>query len=151
MIQINGHTKVTGLLGSPISPSISPAMHNEAFRQLGIDCIYLAFDADAEKMPSAIEAFRALNVLGFNVTMPGKNIAAKHCDELSPAAKFTGSVNTFETATIKTNSSRNAAIISKAPNNIIPTFLRILITVKKNAFLYILRSLRSNVTCITGT
>ena len=95
MIQISGHTKLTGLLGSPISHSISPAMHNEAFRQLGIDCIYLAFDADAEKMPSAIEAFRTLNVLGFNVTMPGKNIAAKLCDELSPAAKFTGSVNTI--------------------------------------------------------
>lgn len=94
MVQISGHTTLTGLLGSPVSHSISPAMHNEAFRQLGIDCIYLAFDADAEKMPSAVEALRTLGVRGFNVTMPGKNIMASLCDELSPAAQFTGSVNT---------------------------------------------------------
>lgn len=94
MIQISGHTTLTGLLGSPVSHSISPAMHNEAFRQLGIDCVYLAFDVNVENMPSAVEAFRTLNVRGFNVTMPGKNIMASLCDELSPAASFTGSVNT---------------------------------------------------------
>ena len=94
VVQISGHTTLTGLLGSPVSHSISPAMHNEAFRQLGIDCVYLAFDADAEKMPSAVDALRTLNVRGFNVTMPGKNIMATLCDELSPAAQLTGSVNT---------------------------------------------------------
>lgn len=94
MIQISGHTTLTGLLGSPVSHSISPAMHNEAFRQLGIDCVYLAFDVNAENMPSAVEAFRTLNVRGFNVTMPGKNIMASLCDKLSPVAQFTGSVNT---------------------------------------------------------
>lgn len=94
MIQISGHTILTGLLGSPISHSISPAMHNEAFHQLDIDCVYLAFEADADKIPSAMEALRTLNVRGFNVTMPGKNIAANICDELSLAAKLTNSVNT---------------------------------------------------------
>ena len=94
MQQITGRTMLTGLLGSPVSHSISPAMHNEAFRQLNIDCVYLAFDVNAEEMPSAVNAFRTLKVRGFNVTMPGKNVMATLCDELSPAARFTSSVNT---------------------------------------------------------
>ncbi len=94
MQQITGHTMLTGLLGSPVSHSISPAMHNEAFRQLNMDCVYLAFDVTAEKMAAAVSAFRTLKVRGFNVTMPGKNIMTSLCDELSPAAQFTGSVNT---------------------------------------------------------
>lgn len=94
MKEITGHTKLTGLLGSPISHSISPQMHNEAFKQLGLDYIYLAFDVTEKQMPTAVEAFRTLNVEGFNVTMPGKNIMATLCDKLSPAAEIIGAVNT---------------------------------------------------------
>ena len=46
MKEITGHTQVFGVLGSPISHSISPQMHNEAFRQLNMDCVYLAFEVD---------------------------------------------------------------------------------------------------------
>ena len=42
--EITGKTKLTALLGSPVSHSISPQMHNEAFRELGLDYVYLAFD-----------------------------------------------------------------------------------------------------------
>ncbi len=94
MKQITGHTMLTGLLGSPVSHSISPAMHNEAFKQLNLDYVYLAFDVKAEQMADAVHGFRTLNVRGFNVTMPGKNIMASLCDQLSPAARFTNSVNT---------------------------------------------------------
>jgi len=94
MKEITGHTKLTGLLGSPISHSISPQMHNEAFRQLGLDYIYLAFDVKEEGMEQAINGFRALNVRGFNVTMPDKNIMATLCDKLSPASEIIGAVNT---------------------------------------------------------
>lgn len=94
MNQITGHTMLTGLLGSPISHSISPAMHNEAFRQLNLDYVYLAFDVKAEQIADAVQGFKTLKVRGFNVTMPGKNVMASLCDHLSPAAKFTNSVNT---------------------------------------------------------
>lgn len=42
--EITGHTRLTGLLGSPVEHSISPMMHNESFRQLDLDYAYLAFD-----------------------------------------------------------------------------------------------------------
>lgn len=94
MKEITGHTKLTGLLGSPVSHSISPQMHNEAFRQLGLDYIYLAFDVKEAGMKQTVEGFRALNVRGFNVTMPDKNIMATLCDKLSPASQIIGAVNT---------------------------------------------------------
>lgn len=94
MIEITGHTQLFGVLGSPISHSISPQMHNEAFRQLNLDCVYLAFEVGTEGMPTAVDGLRTLNVRGFNVTMPNKNIMATLCDKLSPAAEIIGAVNT---------------------------------------------------------
>ena len=94
MKEITGHTVLTGLLGSPVSHSISPMMHNEAFRQLNLDYVYLSFDVGVEGMDAAVNGFRALNVRGFNVTMPGKNIMPSLCDKLTPAAEICGAVNT---------------------------------------------------------
>lgn len=94
MKEITGHTQVFGVLGSPISHSISPQMHNEAFRQLDMDCVYLAFEAGLDDIQNAVAGLRALNVRGYNVTMPNKNIMATLCDKLSPAAGIIGAVNT---------------------------------------------------------
>lgn len=92
--EITGHTKLTGLLGSPVSHSISPMMHNEAFRQLGLDYAYLAFDVDTDKLETAVEGLKALGVRGFNLTMPDKNLMCSLADRLSPAAEIGGAVNT---------------------------------------------------------
>lgn len=94
MKEITGHTRLTGLLGSPVSHSISPMMHNESFKQLDLDYVYLAFDVGTEGMQTAVNGLRTLNVRGFNVTMPGKNVMATLCDKLSPAAEIIGAVNT---------------------------------------------------------
>lgn len=94
MKEITGHTKVFGVLGSPISHSISPQMHNESFRQLGMDSVYVAFEVGVDGIKSAVEGLRTLNVQGYNVTMPNKNIMATLCDQLSPAAEIIGAVNT---------------------------------------------------------
>ena len=94
MKEITGHTRLTGLPGSPVAHSISPMMHNEAFQQLDLDYVYLAFDVDEKGMKNAIQGLRMLNVRGFNVTMPGKNVMATLCDNLSPAAVIIGAVNT---------------------------------------------------------
>ena len=94
MKQITGHTGLTGLLGSPVAHSISPMMHNEAFEQLGLDYVYLAFDVGTDKLETAVEGLRALNVRGFNLTMPDKNLMCTLCDKLSPAAEISGAVNT---------------------------------------------------------
>lgn len=94
MKQITGHTKLTGLLGSPVSHSISPMMHNEAFQQLGLDYVYLAFDVGTENLKTVVDGMRAMNVRGFNLTMPDKNAMCELCDALSPAAEIIGAVNT---------------------------------------------------------
>lgn len=94
MPQITGHTVLCGLLGSPVAHSISPMMHNEAFKQLGLDYVYLAFDVDTDNLKTALEGLRSLGVRGLNVTMPCKNLMTKLVDKLTPAAQLTGAVNT---------------------------------------------------------
>ena len=59
MINITGHTGLTGLLGSPVAHSVSPLMHNEAFRYLGLDYVYLCFDVTEETLPQAVEGLKA--------------------------------------------------------------------------------------------
>lgn len=94
MKQITGQTKMICLLGSPVSHSKSPLMHNEGFSQLNLDYVYLAFDVTSENLTATVDGLRAMNVRGFNLTMPHKTAACKLCDELSPAAKVIGSINT---------------------------------------------------------
>ena len=94
MAEITGHTGLTGLLGSPVAHSISPMMHNESFRQLGLDYVFLCFDVGTEGLKTAVEGLKTLGVRGFNCTMPDKNLMCELADKLSPAAKMIGAVNT---------------------------------------------------------
>lgn len=92
--QLDGHTTLTGLLGSPVSHSISPLMHNEAFRQLGLNYAYLCFDVGTDGLANAVNGLKTLGARGFNCTMPDKNLMCELADELSPAARMIGAVNT---------------------------------------------------------
>lgn len=93
-INISGKTKLTGLLGSPVSHSKSPAMHNEAFRLLGLDYVYLCFDVNEDHLETAVNGLKTLGAVGFNCTMPDKVKMYELCDELSVAANLMGAVNT---------------------------------------------------------
>ena len=92
--QITGHTGLMCLLGSPCKHSISPMMHNKAFESLELDYRYLAFEVNETTLKTAVEGLKALGARGFNLTMPCKNQIVSLCDELSPAAKLIGAVNT---------------------------------------------------------
>ena len=94
MIPITGHTRLTALLGSPVAHSISPLMHNEAFRLLDLDYTYLCFDVTEDTLPAAVAGLKACGIRGFNLTMPNKNKIVELLDELSPAARLIGAVNT---------------------------------------------------------
>ena len=94
MNTITGHTKLTALLGSPVAHSISPLMHNEAFRLLELDYVYLCFEVGEDTLPQAVEGLKACGIRGFNLTMPNKNKIVELLDELSPAARLIGAVNT---------------------------------------------------------
>jgi shikimate dehydrogenase len=94
MIEITGKTRLTGLIGTPVAHSISPQMHNEAFRTLGLDYVYLAFDVSREHLADAVRGLKEIGIRGFNVTMPHKQAVAKLADELTPAAQIAGACNT---------------------------------------------------------
>ena len=94
MIPITGHTRLTALLGSPVAHSISPLMHNEAFRLLDLDYTYLCFDVTEDTLPTAVAGLKACGIRGFNLTMPNKNKIVELLDDLSPAARLIGAVNT---------------------------------------------------------
>jgi quinate/shikimate dehydrogenase len=93
--EITGHTTLLALIGSPVGHSGSPQMYNYSFRKLGIDCVYVAFDVGEENVAQALDAMRLFHMRGGNVTMPDKQAAAACVDELSPAAKLIGAVNTI--------------------------------------------------------
>ena len=97
MPDISGHTKLAILLGTPVEHSLSPAIHNTSFRQLGVDAVYLVADIASEAdLADAVAGARAMGFLGLNVTMPYKTSVIKYLDGLSPAAELMGAVNTIE-------------------------------------------------------
>lgn len=93
--RISGKTGLLGLIGSPVGHSGSPAMYNYCFEKLGLDYAYLAFDIKVDEVEKAIEAIKTFRMRGCNVTMPCKNETVKYMDELSPAARIIGAVNTI--------------------------------------------------------
>ena len=93
--RITGHTGLLALFGSPVGHSGSPAMYNYSFQKLGLDYVYVALDIKEHEVKDAIAAMRLFHMRGCNVTMPDKTEAARYMDELSPAAKIIGAVNTI--------------------------------------------------------
>jgi shikimate dehydrogenase len=92
---ISGHTALVGVLGDPVRHSLSPAMHNAALRQLGLDWVYLALPTPAASLAPVLEGLEALGCRGLNVTIPHKQAVAALCRELSPLAQRLGAVNTL--------------------------------------------------------
>lgn len=92
--RITGYTELIGLIAYPIRHSNSPRMHNEAFAKLGLDYAYLAFEVDNETLEDTVKGFKAMKMRGWNVSMPNKTEIHKYLDNLSPAAKMCGAVNT---------------------------------------------------------
>ena len=93
-IPITGHTQLTGLLGSPVAHSLSPLMHNTAFRLLGLDYVYLCFEVTEDRLPEAVKGLKVCGIRGFNLTMPNKNRMLDLLDSCTPAARLIGAVNT---------------------------------------------------------
>ncbi len=93
-IPITGTTKLTALLGSPVAHSLSPLMHNFAFRRLGLDYVYLCFDVTEKELPQAVEGLKAVGIRGFNLTMPNKNKIMELVDHISPVSRICKSINT---------------------------------------------------------
>ena len=92
---ISGRTRICGIIGDPIEHTMSPVMHNTAFKDKGVDYVYLAFRVKKEELGKAIEGMRALNMRGLNITIPHKVAVIQFLDELDHLADKIGAVNTI--------------------------------------------------------
>lgn len=86
--------KLFGLLGYKISHSMSPIMHNDAFKVEQLPHHYQLFDVDPEKLKDAVCGIKALNIAGFNITIPHKVAIMEYLDEIDETAQMIGAVNT---------------------------------------------------------
>lgn len=93
-INISGATKLVGLVGSPVQHSMSPVMHTDSFKQLGVDAVYVAFDVTPDRLGDVVKGLAEMGAVGYNVTMPCKTLVGQYLDGLSPAAELMGAVNT---------------------------------------------------------
>jgi shikimate dehydrogenase len=94
-MNISGQTKVCGIIGDPVTHSMSPVMQNAAFQAAHLDYAYVAFPVSGDAVLRCAEAVRALGIRGLNVTVPHKVAIMPTLDEIDPLAGHIGAVNTI--------------------------------------------------------
>lgn len=82
------------IIGDPIDHSLSPAIHNAAFTTLGLNCSYIAFRVQEGQLKNSMDSLRAINIGGFNVTMPHKVTVLNYVDRSDKIAEMVGAANT---------------------------------------------------------
>jgi len=88
------NTRLAAVIGFPVRHSVSPAMHNAAFEELGLDWAYVAFEVAPNWVAAAFAGARAMRFGGLSVTIPHKAAALVAVDDATPAAREIGAVNT---------------------------------------------------------
>jgi len=94
-MSINGETRLTGIIGHPLTYTISPAMHNAVFKQLGMNFAYVPLVVEPDRLFAALEGLRSLGFVGVNVTMPFKESVLPFMDDIASYAQMVGAVNTI--------------------------------------------------------
>lgn len=94
-MEIDGKTRLIGLMGNPVEHTLSPVIHNGISKRMGIPSVYMPFRVEAEGVGDAVQGAYALNVLGMNVTVPHKNAVKDYLVEMDEAAEHIGAVNTL--------------------------------------------------------
>ena len=87
--------KFAGIIGYPLSHTLSPSMHNFIYQKLGIDVEYKKWEISPNNLKSHIEKINNENFIGANITVPYKEKIVPLLDEIRNEAKFTGAVNTI--------------------------------------------------------
>lgn len=88
-------SRLCGIIGWPVSHSLSPAMHNAAFAAVGLDWVYVPLPVEPGRIEDAVRGLVALGFAGANVTIPHKTAVLGCCDELDEVARQAASVNTL--------------------------------------------------------
>ena len=92
---LTGDTRLVGLIGDPVSESLSPRMQNAAFAARALDWAYVPLPVGPDRLETAVAGLVALGFAGANVTIPHKTAVVAYCDELDSFAERAGSVNTL--------------------------------------------------------
>ena len=92
---ITGNTSLVGLLGQPVNHSLSPIIHNSAFKEMGLDWCYLAIPCRNDDLESVAKALRLMNCKGLNITIPHKQKIINVCQKLTSVASEIQAVNTL--------------------------------------------------------
>lgn len=87
-------TKVYGVIADPVAHSLSPALHNRAFRRRRLDACYVPFRVPAKQLAEFFEFAKDLRIQGLSVTIPHKQSVMAHLDSVDPLAAEIGAVNT---------------------------------------------------------
>jgi len=90
---IDAQTELFGVIGNPVHHSLSPVIHNGAFRRLGWNAVYLAFEV--KNLEEALRGIRGLGVRGVSVTLPFKTEVLPFLDKIEGLARKVGAVNTI--------------------------------------------------------
>jgi shikimate dehydrogenase len=84
------------IIGDPVDHSLSPAIHNAAFNSLGLNCSYIAFRVQEGQLKNSLDSLRAINIGGFNVTMPHKIRVLEYVDQYDKTVELVGAANTVK-------------------------------------------------------
>ncbi len=90
---IDAQTQLYGIIGNPVRHSLSPIIHNGAFRRMGLNAVYLAFEV--KNLKEAITGIRGLGIRGVSVTIPFKTEVIPLLDVVDDVARRIGAVNTI--------------------------------------------------------
>lgn len=93
---VTGKTRLLGLIGNPVEHSVSPQLHNSLSLLLGLDLLYVPLKVDKENLEVVVKALKAVDFVGFNVTIPYKRDIMKFIDDNTKEAILMGSVNTVK-------------------------------------------------------
>jgi len=93
MMNINGSTKLTGIIGNPLEHSVSPQMHNAAYEKLGLNYCYVPILVKKRDLEQVLDGIRMIGFVGVNVTLPYKEAVITHLDEVTKNARVIGAVN----------------------------------------------------------
>lgn len=94
-MQINGRTKICGLIGNPVEHTLSPLIHNTLSELLGRNLVYVPFLVQTERLENAVKGAYALGLEGLNVTVPHKERVLPYLAEVDGLAERIGAVNTL--------------------------------------------------------